>query len=103
MVLEQVVAQVNAGQEKAYEKAFAGAAGLITSSPGCLGLRFYRCFETPGRYVVLIEWERLEDHLEGFRKSPAFEQYRAAVTGFMSAPPTVEHYELLVGRGPADT
>jgi heme-degrading monooxygenase HmoA len=103
VVLEQVIAQVTAGQEEAYEEAFAGVAGLITSSPGCRGLRFYRCLETPGRYVVLIEWERLEDHLEGFRKSPAFEQYRGAVMGFMSAPPTVEHYEMLVERGRADT
>jgi heme-degrading monooxygenase HmoA len=102
VVLEQVIAQVTVGQEKGYEEAFAGVAGLITSSPGCLGLRFYRCVETPGRYVVLIEWERLEDHLERFRKSPAFEQYRGVVNDFMSVPPTVEHFELVMEHGRAD-
>jgi heme-degrading monooxygenase HmoA len=102
VVLEQVIAHVTAGQETAYEEAFAGVAGLITGSPGCLGLRFYRCLETPGRYVLLIEWERLEDHLEGFRKSPAFGQYRGAVDDFMSVPPTVEHFEQVMEHGRSD-
>ena len=94
MVLEQAVIQVIPGHEDAFEEAFSGVSGLLAGSPGCGGLHLYRCFETPGRYLLLVQWERLEDHLEGFRKSAAFQEYRGALMSFYAAPPAVEHYEL---------
>ena len=82
------------GREEPFEEAFSSVAGLLAGSPGCRGFRLQRCLETPGRYLLLVEWESLEDHLEGFRMSPAYTQYRGALMGFYDAPPAVEHYEL---------
>jgi quinol monooxygenase YgiN len=50
-----------------------------------------RGVENPRRFVLLVEWERLEDHLDGFRGSPAFRSWRAAVGPHLAADPRVEH------------
>lgn len=93
MVLEHAVLPVRAGQQKAFEAAFAEAAPLIAASPGFLALRLSRCVEDPDRYLLLVEWDTLADHVEGFRGSPAFERWRALLHHFYDPPPTVEHFE----------
>ena len=39
--------------------------------PGFRGLTLSRCLERPGTYLLLVGWDRLEDHTEGFASSPA--------------------------------
>ena len=93
MVLEHVLLPVKAGQELAFEQAFAQAKHLIVASPGCGGVRLCREIENPGTYVLLVEWDQLSDHLEGFRKSPAYEQWRALLHHHYDPAPVVEHFE----------
>ena len=39
-----------------------------------------------------MEWDRLEDHTEGFRGSAAYEDWRALLHHFYDPFPVVEHY-----------
>ncbi len=48
--------------------------------------------ETPGRYVLQVNWETLEDHTVGFRESPAFAQWRAIIGPYFAQAPHVEHF-----------
>ncbi|MFM7065840.1 MAG: antibiotic biosynthesis monooxygenase family protein [Gammaproteobacteria bacterium] len=73
--------------------AVATAAPLFRGSPGCRSLRIEQVIEIPGVYLLLVEWETLDDHLVGFRNSPAFQQWRALAGPFFTAPPVVEHTE----------
>ncbi len=91
MVLEIADFLVREGDEEKFTAAYRDAVTFITGSPGCLGARLVRGIENPRRFVLLVEWERLEDHTEGFRESPAFGQWRGAVGGYFAEPPTVEH------------
>ena len=50
----------------------------------------------PSRFLLLVEWERLEDHTEGFRGSAAYEAWRAALHHFYDPFPVVEHFEAVV-------
>ncbi len=93
MVLEQAVLDVIAGREAEFESAFAEAKSLISSMTGFRTLRLERCVETRNRYLLLVEWDRLEDHTEGFRKSSEYEQWRALLHHFYDPFPVVEHYE----------
>jgi heme-degrading monooxygenase HmoA len=43
-----------------------------------------------------VQWERLEDHTEGFRQSLAYEEWRAALHHFYDPFPVVEHFEVVV-------
>lgn len=93
MVLEHAALDVVPGQEAAFEEAFAQAKEIISAAPGFRGLRFARCLEERNRYVLLVEWERLEDHTEGFRGSAAYMEWRSLLHHFYDPVPRVDHYE----------
>ena len=72
------------------------AKGLIASSPGFVSLRVERGVERPGSFLLLVVWETLEDHTEGFRGSAAYAEWRAALHHFYDPIPIVEHYQPVV-------
>lgn len=101
MVLEHAILPVRAGEQQAFEAAFAEAVPLIAGSPGFRSLRLSRGVEDPGHYLLLVEWDTLEDHVEGFRGSPAYERWRTLLHHFYDPPPIVEHFDEVRGAGPA--
>lgn len=92
MILEHAVLDVVPGREDAFEAAFDEARHIVVGMPGCRSLRLERCLEQPSRYLLLIEWDRLEDHTEGFRGSPQYARWRELLHHFYDPFPTVEHY-----------
>ena len=96
MILELAILDVRPGQRAAFEQAFAEAKGIISGMPGFDHLELRHCVEAPDRYVLLVRWERLEDHTEGFRGSPEFQRWRELLHHFYDPFPTVEHYEPVV-------
>ncbi len=96
MILEHAVLDVRTDQHENFEAAFAAARPLIIAAAGCRSVRLERCIESPGRYLLLVEWERLEDHTQGFRRSVVFEEWRRLLHHFYDPFPVVEHYEAVV-------
>ena len=92
MILESALLDVKPGQEAAFEAAIAEARPLIAATPGFRSIAVRRCIETPNRYLLLVEWEKLEDHTVGFRQSARYEQWRALLHHFYEPFPTVEHF-----------
>jgi heme-degrading monooxygenase HmoA len=92
MILESALLNIRTGQGAAFEAAMAEARPLIAASPGFQGIEVRPCLERPGRYLLLVRWERLEDHTEGFRKSTRYEEWRALLHRFYDPFPTVEHF-----------
>ena len=102
MILELAVLDVRDGETDAFERAFAEAKAIISAMPGFDHLELQRCLEQSNRYVLLVGWDRLEDHTEGFRGSPEYERWRELLHRFSDPFPTVEHYELVFSvPGPA--
>jgi len=101
MILEVAILTVHAGQGSAFEAAMVKAAPVIAGSPGYLGHELRRCVETPGRYVLLVQWQTLEAHTVGFRQSPAFAEWRQMIGSYFAEPPVVEHYERVLQWGHA--
>jgi heme-degrading monooxygenase HmoA len=93
MVLEHALITVPAGQEGDFEAAFEEAKVVLAASPGCRGARLHRGIEHPNRYLLLVEWDRLDDHVVGFRESPRFGAWRALVGPYFAEPPEVDHYQ----------
>ena len=94
-VLEVAILEVDPSQAKDFEVAFDKAQVLIAGAKGCIGHELRRCLETPGRYILLVRWETLEDHTRGFRESEAYGEWSALLHPFYDPMPTVEHYEEL--------
>lgn len=95
MVLEQALLPVKPGQEPEFEAAFEQAKAIISTMPGFCSLTLSRCIERPHAYLLLVEWERLEDHTEGFRGSADYQRWRALLHHFYEPFPSVEHFELV--------
>ena len=92
MILEHALLSIRPVRELDFEAAFAEARPIISSMPGFRTVSLSRCLERPGNYLLLVEWERLEDHVEGFRRSPEFEQWKQLLHHFYDPAPTVEHF-----------
>jgi heme-degrading monooxygenase HmoA len=92
VILEHALLDVVPGEEPAFEQAFEEARSLIAASPGFRALRLERCIERPAQYLLLVEWDQLEDHTEGFRRSPRYERWRRLLHHFYDPFPLVEHY-----------
>ena len=92
MILEHAVLQVVPGREAEFERAFDEARHIIGTTPGFRGLRLERGIEDPARYLLLVEWDRLEDHTEGFRGSPQYDEWRSLLHSFYDPFPEVDHY-----------
>ena len=80
------------GREAEFEAAMAAATPIIASMPGFLGMSLSRGVERPSVYLLLVQWERLEDHTEGFRESPEYQEWRRLLHHFYDPAPEVQHY-----------
>ena len=92
MVLEHAVLNVKQGQEDAFMVALGEAKNLIARTDGFIGLEVSRCLEDPSTFLLLVEWETLEDHMVNFREGPDFEAWRAALHHFYEPFPVVQHF-----------
>ncbi len=93
MILEVAILNVRAGQAKEFESAFREASPIIASMKGYLWHELHRCLEMENRYLLLVEWETLEDHTVGFRGSPQYQEWRRLLHHFYDPFPVVEHFE----------
>ena len=96
MIFEIARIEVAAGHEAAFEAAVEEATELFRSAPGCRSMRLERGIEAPGSYRLVVGWERIEDHLEVFRNSPAFQRWRELGGPHFASAPTVEHVTVAV-------
>ncbi|RFU64313.1 antibiotic biosynthesis monooxygenase [Bacillus sp. V59.32b] len=93
MILEAVMLQVKPGMEREYEDAFREASTIISSMKGYISHSLQRCMEVNGKYLLLVNWEQLEDHTIGFRQSAEYQEWRRQLHHFYDPFPTVEHFE----------
>ena len=93
MILEVAILDIKPGLEKEFEAAFGKAQKIISSMKGYSSHQLQHCLEKESRYILLVNWEELEDHTEGFRNSTAYQEWRKLLHHFYDPFPTVEHYE----------
>lgn len=92
MVLEIAHLTVRAGQNAAFEQAFAQAQRIIASMPGYLSHELAHCVERPQDYALLVRWATLEDHEIGFRQSAPYQEWKRLLHHFYDPFPTVVHF-----------
>lgn len=94
MILEIAEYTVAPGQSAAFLAGMARGIQVICGAQGCLDAQFAAAVEDPESVVILVRWQRLEDHLETFRNGPLFPQYRQHINGLFVGQPRVRHYPL---------
>ena len=98
MVLEVAILDVKPGQSQEFETAFGQAQTIISSIKGYVSHQLQKCLEKPNRYILLVNWQTLDDHTQGFRGSAAYQEWRRLLHHFYDPFPEVEHYELVAGN-----
>jgi quinol monooxygenase YgiN len=70
------------------------ARAALDSSRHCLAYELSRCTEEPASFILRIEWDSVEGHLQGFRKSPEFAEFLGAVRPFIENIREMRHYQV---------
>jgi heme-degrading monooxygenase HmoA len=92
MVLELADIRTRPGTGDEFLAAYRAVRQVVADTPGCQAMRMTRCFETPDRFVLLVEWESIEAHEQNFRGTDRFTMWRSAIGPYFERPPHVEHF-----------
>ena len=98
MILEVAILNVRRGHAAEFEQAFQKAQRIISSMAGYVSHELQRRLEVENKYVLLVRWQRLEDHTEGFRKSAEYQEWKRLLHHLYDPFPTVEHFESVDGK-----
>ncbi len=93
MVVEYIRYRVPAERHSDFEGAYASARTALDESPHCVAYEVSRGIEEPDNYVVRIEWDSVDGHEQGFRRSAAFGAFFTAVKPFFEQIEEMRHYE----------
>ena len=93
MILEVAILNVVPDQTQQFEVAFKKAAPIIASMEGYISHQLQHCIETPNQYILLVNWETLQHHTQGFRNHPQYQTWKKLLHHFYDPFPEVEHYE----------
>jgi quinol monooxygenase YgiN len=110
MVVEYLRYKIAPGGGAAFEAAYAEAAAVLAESPYCVDYELTRrtADQTGPRpdpeddvehYMLRIRWTSSEDHLSGFRRSPAFGRFFAAIRPYLADLEEMRHYAETAVRG----
>jgi quinol monooxygenase YgiN len=94
MVVEYIRYTVPTAAAAEFLAAYRNAGRVLEADPHCAAYEVTRGMEEPGHFVVRIEWDSVEGHEQGFRSSPAFGQFFAAVRPFFADIQEMKHYEV---------
>jgi heme-degrading monooxygenase HmoA len=93
VILEVAILDVKPGRETEFEATFEKAQKIISSMHGYVSHQLQNCVENSSRYILLVNWETLEDHTIGFRESVQYQEWRSLLHQFYDPFPVVEHYQ----------
>ena len=92
MVLEVALIDVQPGQEDAFVASYRSGHQILAGTDGCRSVRMTRGVESPTRFVLLVEWDSVEAHVDNFRNTERFDRWRELIGPHFAGPPLVEHF-----------
>jgi heme-degrading monooxygenase HmoA len=92
MILEHALLTIKPGQSAAFEAAMAQARPLIAASPGFRSIAVRKACESSDQYLLLVEWQDIASHRDGFRTSARYAQWRALLYPFYEPMPVVTYF-----------
>ncbi|GBH25649.1 antibiotic biosynthesis monooxygenase family protein [Burkholderia vietnamiensis] len=96
MILEMASLEIDPAQAAQFEAAVRAALPLFARARGCGGAQLHRVIEHSGGYLLVVEWETVDDHMVHFRQSDDFQAWRQLAGPFFKSPPQVVHTEVAV-------
>ncbi len=92
MILEVAILNIKKGLSEEFEHTFSVAEKIISTMKGYISHQLKKCIEEDDKYILLVNWETIEDHEIGFRKSEEYQEWKQLLHHFYEPFPIVEHY-----------
>lgn len=92
MIIEHALLSVRQGEELAFEAAMAEARPLISASPGFVSIEVRPALEIVGTYLLLVRWQSVADHRDGFRASDRYQSWRGLLHHFYEPMPEIGYF-----------
>lgn len=92
MILEHALLPVQPGREAEFEAAMSEAVDVIRSHHACHGVEVRRQDENASTYLLLVWWDSVEAHVDDFRPSALYEEWRQRTHPFYIERPVVTHF-----------
>ena len=92
MITEIALLKIRKSESALFENAFSKAQCIISKMKGYQEHELQKCLEQEDKYLLIVRWDTLEDHTEGFRKSQAYKEWKNLLHHFYDPFPEVEHY-----------
>jgi heme-degrading monooxygenase HmoA len=96
MISEVAILSVKDGQQKQFEEDFATAGQYISSAKGYVAHSLRKCLGQDNKYILLVGWEKLEDHTIGFRQSLQYLEWKKLLHHYYDPFPATEHYKTII-------
>ena len=93
MITEIALLNIQLVESSNFEKAFGEAQKIIATMQGYVEHELQKCLEEENKYLLVVQWQTLEDHTEGFRKSKEYIEWKKLLHHFYNPFPVVEHYK----------
>ncbi len=92
MVLEVATLYVKPELMPTFEADFVKASYFIAQAKGYITHELQKCLEQEHKFLLMVQWETLENHTVDFRTSDLFEQWRTIIHPYFEPKPIVEHF-----------
>lgn len=92
MVLEQALLRIRPGESAAFAAAMREARPLIAASPGFRSIEVRPDLDDPERFLLLVGWDDVASHRDGFRGSDRYKQWAALLHRFYDPKPEIAYY-----------
>jgi quinol monooxygenase YgiN len=94
MIVEYIRYNMEPSEAKDFLSAYETASKSLKDSSHCLGYELTQCTEARESFILRILWDSEEGHIKGFRTSPQFKSFFAAVQPFVKKIQEMRHYEV---------
>jgi len=96
MITEIAEFEIKPGMEEKFIAGVESCKPVFHRAPGCHGVELHRSIEHPAQFLLLVQWETVEHHMEGFRNAPDFAIWRAAVGECFAGGVKLQHTQTVV-------
>jgi quinol monooxygenase YgiN len=95
MVVEIIRYDIAPESAQHFITAYTEAGTYLNRSTHCLSYEVIKGIEVTNHFIVRIEWDSMEGHMQGFRTSSDFQHFFALVKPFFNAILEMKHYSVI--------
>ncbi|WP_195576525.1 antibiotic biosynthesis monooxygenase family protein [Paenibacillus sp. 1001270B_150601_E10] len=92
MISEVANLHIQDGMASEFESQFRRASPLLIGSKGYISHELHKCIEERNKYLLIIKWQSVSDHLVSFKQSEAYAEWRLMLAPFFDSAVEAEHY-----------